>query len=285
MICRIENDFFIASFNCKGAELISLKNKKTHKEYIWEGNSEFWGKHSPILFPIVGTLKNDTYFHNGQTFSLPRHGFARNMEFEICSQNSNSITFSLVSNEETLSKYPFDFELQLKYILSNNVLTFNYTIINKSSNDMPFSIGAHPAFALNESFSSYDLEFEHQEVLNCFVLENDLLSNTSYPIELREKLMTLDYAIFENDALIFKELHSKSMTLLEKKIPILKVSFLDFQNLGIWTKINAPFICIEPWLGYSDVFDSNGVLLEKNGIQIAKPNSVFNCSFSIEILS
>ena len=150
---------------------------------------------------------------------------------------------------------------------------------------MPFSIGAHPAFALNDSFSCFDLEFEHQEVLNCFVLENDLLSNTSYPIELREKLMTLDYATFENDALIFKELHSKSITLLEKKIPILKVSFQDFHNLGIWTKINAPFICIEPWLGYSDVFDSNGVLSEKNGIQIAKPNSAFNCSFTIEILS
>ncbi len=285
MISHIENDFFTATFNSKGAELISFKNKKTHKEYIWEGKSEFWAKHSPILFPIVGTLKNDTYFHNGQTFSLPRHGFARDMEFEIYSQYSNSITFLLTSNEETFGTYPFDFELRLRYELIDATLTFGYSVLNKSPTDMPFSLGAHPAFALKGNFSDYNLKFEHQETLNCFVLENDLLSTTFYPIELHQNLMSLDYSKFEKDALIFKELKSKTITLLENKTPVLKISFSDFPNLGIWTKINAPFICIEPWLGYSDVFSANCILYEKDGIQIAKPNTEYLYTFSVEILS
>lgn len=281
----LENDNYLACFVSKGAELVSFKNKKTNQEYIWEGNPDFWGKHSPILFPIVGTLKNDSYMYNEKEYSLPRHGFARDMEFEIESQNSNSITFLLTSNEETFSTYPFDFELRLRYELIDATLTFCYSVLNKSSTDMPFSLGAHPAFALNGDFSDYDLKFEHQETLNCFVLENDLLSSSFFPIELNQKLMPLDYSKFEKDALIFKELKSKTITLLENKTPILKVSFADFPNLGIWTKINAPFICIEPWLGYSDVFMSNCILSEKDGIHIAKPNTEYLYTFSIEILS
>jgi galactose mutarotase-like enzyme len=281
----LENDNYLACFVSKGAELVSFKNKKTNQEYIWEGNPDFWGKHSPILFPIVGTLKNASYIHNEIMYSLPRHGFARDMEFEIVSKNENSVTFSLVSTTETLAKYPFHFELQLSYTLQNNKLDFSYSVINNNAVEMPFSLGAHPAFALHGHFLDYALEFEHQETLNCFVLENDLLSDVTYPIELNQKLMPLDYSKFEKDALIFKKLKSKTITLLANKAPVLKVSFSDFPNLGIWTKINAPFICIEPWLGYSDKFNSNCILSEKDGIHIAKTNSINNFTFTIEILS
>jgi galactose mutarotase-like enzyme len=285
MIVTLENDLYTVTFETKGAELISLINKKTNRNYIWEGDPAFWGKHSPILFPIVGTLKNDMYYHNDQPYVMPRHGFARDMEFDIHSQNSNSITFSLISNAETISKYPFEFELHLCYTLSENELTFQYNVFNKSATDMPFSIGAHPAFALRASFSNYSLAFEHQETLECFVLENDLISNTSYRIQLKDKLLPLDYATFEKDALILKKLKSKSIVLLENENPLIRIDYADFPNLGIWTKTNAPFICIEPWNGYADVIDTQSKISEKDGIQIAKPNSDHQFSFSIHILS
>lgn len=285
MKITLENNFISATFESKGAELISLIKKTTNLNFIWNGNPSFWAKHSPILFPIVGTLKNDTYYYNEQPYSLSRHGFARDMTFDIISQNENSITFSLTSNKETLVKFPFDFELQLRYELINSTLTFNYSILNTSAKDMPFSLGAHPAFALNKGFSEYSLKFEHQETLNCFVLEHDLLSNNNYPVELNQKSMALDYSLFEKDALIFKELQSKTIAIEENGKPILIVSFHDFPNLGIWTKVDAPFICIEPWLGYSDSINTTSNLYEKDGIQIAKPNTEYLYTFSIEILS
>lgn len=285
MMLTLENEFYTATFETKGAELISLIHKKTNRNYIWEGNPAIWGKHSPLLFPIVGTLKNNVYYHNNQPYSLPRHGFARDMEFEVLDQSSNSLTFSLISNTETLLKYPFDFELQLKYTLSENELTFEYIVFNNNDFEMPFSIGAHPAFALRNNFSDYSLEFEHQETLECFVLENDLISNNSYPIQLKDNVLPLQYTTFEKDALIFKELTSKSIVILENGAPFLKISYADFPNLGIWTKIDAPFICIEPWHGYADVIDTNSKLSEKDGIQIAKPKTNHHFTFSIQILS
>jgi len=284
MNIQLENKNFSISINTKGAELNSFKNQILNKEYIWEGNPEFWGKHSPILFPIVGGLKNDSYYYNDKKYNLSRHGFARDFEFDIIEKTDLSVTFSLKENDETLQKYPFHFELQIKYVLTENKLVIIYHIKNDSKAEMPFNIGAHPAFALPKNFTNYSLEFEKQEELITHELENNLFSGTTRTIALDKANLPLNYSLFEKDALVFKTLESKSVKILDNGNPFLKVNYEDFSSLGIWTVKNAPFICIEPWIGFADEVSSNGNLFDKKNIQILEENSSFEASFSIEIL-
>jgi galactose mutarotase-like enzyme len=283
LITTIKNSNLTAVIKHFGAELCSLKDN-SNTEYIWDGNPEFWGKHSPILFPIVGTFKNNSYQYNDTEYKLSRHGFAREMNFELIDKQENSATFSLTSTDETLQRYPFDFELHLIYTLENTSLKIEYKVINKGKSKMPFSIGAHPAFDLPNNFENYSLEFEKEEPLEFYLLEDGLISNTTNKIQLDKKQLQLNYKLFENDALVFKKLPSKSITILENSKPLLKVSYEDFPNLGIWTPPNAPFICIEPWFGYSDTVDTFGNLFEKEGIQILDSDETFKSQFSIEIL-
>jgi galactose mutarotase-like enzyme len=284
MIVTISNSKLSAQITTAGAELISLKSIATSQEYIWEGNPEFWAKQSPILFPIVGTLKNNSYTSNDEQFELLRHGIARDLNFILIHTTDNQAVFSLKSSEVTKKNYPFDFELQLTYTLLNTKLEFNYTIINNDKVPMPFSIGAHPAFALPNAFESYSLEFNQQEILKCFTLENDLVSDNAFEIALINKKLPLTYSTFENDSLIFKSLQSRAITIIENNKPLLKVAFDDFKNLGIWTKVGAPFVCIEPWLGYSDTVHATGNLFEKEGIQVVAAQERFECGFSVEVL-
>ena len=283
MKTSIKNDLLYAEISHFGAELCCLKDND-NIEYIWEGNPDIWGKHSPILFPIVGSLKNDTYHYNDNNFHLSRHGFARDMEFKLIEKQENSATFSLEFSEETLQLYPFKFELQIIYILKQNSLTIAYKVINKDELQLPFSIGGHPAFALPNRFENYSLEFEKQELLNYHLLENNLISNETQSLELNDKKTPLNYNLFKNDALIFKTLESNSLTILENDKPFLRLHFNDFPNLGIWTKLNAPFLCIEPWFGYSDTTESSGNLLDKEGIVLLDSKQTFKSIFSIEII-
>ena len=206
------------------------------------------------------------------------------MEFELIDVTQNSATFSIQSFEETLKVYPFEFELQLIYTLEENNLSIAYKVINKGKSAMPFSIGAHPAFALPNHFENYAIAFEKEESLEYYLLENDLISNQTKKLEVQNKQIPLNYELFKNDALIFKTLQSNSLTILENENPILRVHFEDFPSLGIWTKMNAPFLCIEPWFGYSDTNENSGNLFEKEGIQILESNVTFHSKFTIEIL-
>ena len=283
MTTTISNSNLTAQIKHFGAELFSLKNSK-NKDYIWEGNPAYWGKHSPILFPIIGTLKNNSYRYNGIEYNLPRHGFAREMEFNLIEKTEKSVTFSFISSVETKKNYPFNFELQICYSLDENKLNIDYKIINKNDFIMPFSIGAHPAFALTGNFEDYSLEFQQQEILKYHLLEYGLISNCTNEILLDNRQLGLNYSLFENDALVFKILKSKSITILQKAVPSLKVNFTDFPNLGIWTLKNGPFLCIEPWFGYSDTLTEYDSIYEKEGIQLLKKNETFKANFSIEIL-
>jgi len=279
----LSNSNLTATINSSGAELISLKNRKD-REFIWEGNSDYWDKHSPVLFPIVGSLKKNSYSYNNTIYHLPRHGFAREMEFNIIEKTDDKVVLSLQQSAATLEKYPFQFELQISYTLTNSVLKIGFKVINNNEVSMPFSIGAHPAFALANDFENYELLFEKSENLVVSKLENDLISNSTYKLPLKNISLHLKYPLFENDALIFKTLSSKSVTIAENEIPFLKVHFNDFPSLGIWTKNQAPFICIEPWIGYADTIESNGNLEEKEGIQILSINQTFETNYLIEIL-
>jgi galactose mutarotase-like enzyme len=279
----IKNAYLSAIINSKGAELISLKTTN-NREYMWEGNPAFWKNQSPVLFPIVGTLKNNSFYYNENQYQILRHGFARNMEFTLIERSENQAIFSLISTEESLKIYPFDFEFRMIYTLDKNQLIITYLVINNNDCIMPFSIGAHPAFALPQSFENYTLAFEHTETLTSYLLEDNLLSDTTTTVEMSDNKLPLTYSLFEKDALVFKKLQSKEITILENESPILKVQFNDFPHLGIWTLNNAPFICIEPWIGYADTTHTSGNILEKEGIRLLDAKKSFQCSFNIEIL-
>jgi galactose mutarotase-like enzyme len=282
-VITLSNSQISVEIKTLGAELCSIKNK-LNREFMWEGNPNFWGKHSPILFPIVGTLKNNTFYHNNTKYTLTRHGFARDMDFELIEKTEDSATFSIQSNSETLLNYPFEFELQMQYTLINTTVELDYKVVNKDNSEIPFSIGAHPAFALPSNFENYSLDFEKVEPLEYTLLENDLVSQQIEKIHTDTNRVPLTYELFKRDALIFKKLQSNSLSIIEKGKPILKVHFEDFPSLGIWTKVDAPFICIEPWFGYSDTVESTGNLFEKEGVIVLDTNDTFQAKFSIEIL-
>lgn len=239
MIVTISNSIISASINTLGAELIRLE--KDSKNYIWSVDETYWNKTSPILFPIVGRLKNDTYSIDNKTYELPRHGFARNFEFQIVNQTESSVVFVLESNSETLKNYPFEFELRLEYELDENELKMKYFVENKSEATMPFSIGAHPAFAIENSFSDYSLKFNQTEEFISYELDNEQFNTISKKIQSENGIIDLNYTLFEKDALVFKHLESNELTLLKKKEPVLSVQFEGFPYLGIWTKPTLHF--------------------------------------------
>jgi len=278
----ISNANLSVEINSKGAELIQITQKK--KNYIWNIDTTFWNKTSPILFPIVGRLNNDVYKIEDNTFSILRHGFARDFEFEIINKNDASIEFLLTENSKTLEQFPFQFDLKLEYLLDGNSLILKYTVINNSNSEMPFSIGAHPALAIDLNKNNYKILFNNDDVLTTYELENEQFSGKSRNITLENKTLPLSYSLFEKDALVFKNLASRSLTIFENENPYLKIHLGNFPHLGIWTKSKAPFLCIEPWYGYADSAKSNGNIYDKEAIQLVQTKQTFTCFFTIEIL-
>jgi galactose mutarotase-like enzyme len=282
MNITIYNHQIKATINTLGAELIQLE--KENHNYIWTIDETYWNKTSPILFPIVGRLKNDTYTIEGKTYELPRHGFARNFEFELENQTENTVVLLFTENQETLKHYPFQFELRLKYEIIENSLKINYSILNKSQETMPFSIGAHPAFAIDGLFSDYTLDFNQSENFISYELEKEQFNNSFKKIPSENGKINLDYALFEKDALVFKHLKSNTLTLLRKNQPYISVEFKGFPYLAIWTKPNAPFLCIEPWCGLADNINHNGNIYQKEGIQLLDNNTEFQREINITLL-
>ncbi len=282
MNITISNHQIKATINTLGAELIQLE--KDNQNYIWTVDETYWNKTSPILFPIVGRLKNDSYSIEDKNYELPRHGFARNFEFEIEHKTENAVVLLFTENQETLKLYPFQFELRLKYEIIENNLKISYSVLNKSQETMPFSIGAHPAFAIDGLFSDYTLDFNQSEDFISHELVKEQFNNSSRKIPSENGKINLDYSLFEKDALVFKHLKSDTLTLLKKNQPYLSVKFKDFPYLGIWTKPNAPFLCIEPWCGLADNVNHNGNIYEKEGIQLLDNNAKFQREINIVIL-
>jgi galactose mutarotase-like enzyme len=281
MIINLSNNKILASINTIGAELSRLE--KNNKNYIWTIDEAFWNKTSPILFPIVGRLKNDSFTFKNKLYALPRHGFARNFDFKIENQTENSALFSLESNAETLQQFPFEFELKMEYRLTENGLEIAYLVRNKSNEVMPFSIGAHPAFAIDDAFHNYSLVFNPSEKMISHQLENDQFDGSIREIEAKNGKINLDYSLFEKDALVFKELKSNEIILQHNNEFVLKMSFEGFPYLGIWTKPNAPFLCIEPWCGLADNVNHNGNIEEKEGINFLQPQEFFSRTIKIEL--
>ncbi|GGI23249.1 aldose 1-epimerase family protein [Pedobacter mendelii] len=267
----LENDFLKVNIAEKGAELQGLFSKETEIEYLWNGDASFWAKHSPVLFPIVGSLKNDNYIYKDKTYNLPRHGFARDKEFSAKKISNIEAVFTLSDTAETLSIFPFPFELKLTYQIIERKLSLTYTVVNKGSKKMLFSLGAHPAFAIpntsDTNYEDYYLAFNDDEKITYWKLADGLVENETETIELHGHKLNLNHELFYNDALVFKTLQSNCISLLNTKNDFgLHFHFDDFPFFGIWAAKDAPFVCLEPWCGVADGVNHSQKLAYKEGI-------------------
>ncbi|MEP6845643.1 MAG: aldose 1-epimerase family protein [Panacibacter sp.] len=285
----IENKLVKATIASKGAELQSLTHKNFSMEYMWNGDPSFWSKRSPVLFPIVGGLKNNSYTYNGQLYNMGRHGFARDMEFEVSWQKEDGIMFTLVSNEETMAMYPFHFSFSVKYTLDVNDVNVSYIVQNTGKENMFFSVGGHPAFKLpiteGTSYDDYYLQFSRSEALDRWPLSADglIINSPKSLVKISDKLPLLK-ELFYDDALVFKNLMSKYVFIRsDKSTHGIKVHISGFPYLGIWSAKNADFVCIEPWCGIADIVDSSGKLEEKEGINQLKAGETFESTWSVEV--
>lgn len=289
-IHKLENNQLTVSIQHKGAEISSIKSKKTAQEYIWQADRAIWGSSAPVLFPIIGALKDDCYTYKGNTYTVPKHGFIRhNMSLEVLEKTDTSVTLGYTSSEETLRIYPFEFEFSITYALIDYKLTVSHTVKNNGNDEMLFSLGAHPAFncPLNdgEHYSDYFIEFDQEETdVTHELSEAGMTTGGSHGVLFNSKQLNLTPHIFDNDALIFKNLKSRTATLKNvKNSTEIQVQFDDFNYLGIWAKSNAPFVCIEPWLGITDAENGSGKFEEKEGMLTLEANNVFKAMYSIEI--
>lgn len=288
MSVKIENKYLSVRVVKKGAELYSLFSKENQIEYMWSGDAAFWGKTSPVLFPIVGTLKDNSVIYKNKSYTLSRHGFARDAVFEMVSHTKTSATFSLKSNEETLKKYPFNFELRIKYELKKNLLKVTYTVKNSGDEDMLFSVGAHPAFKVpitsNASYNDYYLEFEDTADIDHWpVSPEGLIETKSFPLLVDSNKLNLTKNLFYGDALVLKNVSFKKISLHSTRDSYgLNFHCEGFPYFGIWAAKDADFICLEPWCGIADSVNHDKNLETKEGINKISPDTSWSRSWSVQ---
>ncbi|WP_372755334.1 aldose 1-epimerase family protein [Mariniflexile sp.] len=288
----LENSQLKIMVNAIGAELSKITSVKNETEFMWDANPNVWGSFAPNLFPIIGALKNDTYFFEGNAYKLPKHGMVRNNDAVILHERTtNSLKFKLNYSEDSLKIYPFKFEFYITYTLNNNSIEVQHTVKNIDKKPLYFSVGGHPAFKCpvfeNEVYEDYSLEFEYIENSETHLInmDNGLISKNTKPILSNTNTLPLTHDMFNDDALIFKDLKSKKVTLKSKTHGnILSVSYQDFPYLGIWAKPTGDYVCIEPWLGIADNDDTNQDFTTKEGILKLDAGNTFKASYSIEIL-
>lgn len=278
----IKNENIIASINSFGAQLNSLKKQNDDLEYIWHADEKYWARSSPILFPIVGKLRDNEFIYKNKTYSMNQHGFARDNVFKVIANRDDFVKFKLSSSKNTLEKYPFEFDLYLSYEVKDTRLTVHYEVENRTNDTMYFSIGAHPAFNWpldNEQKDECYLELNINGT-NRYFLEDGLLSNSTF---MNCEKIYLSEELFLDDALVFNDEISEVIYKNSKNDKFVKMNFNDFSHLGIWSKPNAPFLCIEPWHGVADTTCHNKHLQDKLGILSLGAKETFRSSYSIEI--
>ncbi|CUL30103.1 aldose 1-epimerase family protein [Listeria monocytogenes] len=287
---KLENEVLLVEMKTAGAELTRIFHKDTGLEYLWNADSKFWGRHSPVLFPTVGRLVEDTYLVDGKPYHLGQHGFARDRDFQVVEQTEKSVRFELDADEDSLAVYPYKFKLSIIYTIEKNTVAVSYEVENTDNKRIYFSIGAHPAFNLplidGTTFEDYYLDFGTEENLETLCLEGPYRSGEiKKVVDEAARYLPLNYDLFKNDALIFEALKQKEMTIKSDKTPhFVKVSFPEFPFVGVWTaKAGTPFLCIEPWYGIADGAGKSVELRDKAGIEHLEPEAVFASEYEITV--
>ena len=265
----LENDVIRIEVDSHGAELKSLVKKETGAEYMWCADAKYWGRTSPVLFPVVGNVSGKQYRTKGKTFDMGQHGFARDMEFTLESQTDNEIWFVLRSNEETLAKYPYEFVLKLGYRLDGAKVEVLWHVENPSEEELPFAIGGHPAFycpvTSGGKQSDCYIQFDIAGSLKCSTIDGYLVGDRVDTYELEDGMLRIDEHLFDNDALIIEKQNIKKVSLCDPKKQAFLTIEMDAPLFGIWRPADpgAPFVCIEPWYGRSDRIGYTGELRDR----------------------
>ena len=285
----IEDQQLRINIHPKGAELQSIFHKGLQTEYMWSGDPAFWGKHSPLLFPIVGTLKDNTYYFADKAYHLSRHGFARDRDFAVESQTPDGITFLLRSDEATRAVFPFEFELRVIYRLLPQGLSTTYRIDNPAQTPLYFSVGGHPAFrvplAAGTAYTDYYLEFDQPEDAPRWPISKDgLIEREPQMLLVDAKTIPLTKELFAKDALVLKGLKSSGVSLRSAQTQRgLKMSFPGFHFLGIWAAPGADFVCIEPWCGIADSVNTDQQWTTKEGINRLEARETFERTWTLTL--
>ena len=281
---RLENEQIEVTVNIHGAELRSLKSKADGQEYLWNADAKYWGRTSPVLFPFVGGVKNKVYRHEGKEYPMNQHGFARDSEFEVVEKSENAITMKLTYSQETLKKYPFKFNLYIRHIIEDDILSTEWHVENADDKDMYFSIGGHPAFVCGENACGAKLVFgTDKDILEYSLLSNDgLLEDKCYVMKLENKAVTITQDFFDKDAYIVENSTIKRVSLVKDDKTIVTVEF-DTPVFGLWSPVGkgVPFVCIEPWNGRTDRSDFDGDLTKREWSNKLAPGKEFVSGYKV----
>ncbi|GHP12828.1 galactose mutarotase [Lentilactobacillus fungorum] len=288
----LKNQYLSVLINEFGAELTSVQGlDEAHIEYIWQADPNYWKRHAPILFPIVGRLKDNQYQYLGQTYSMTQHGFARDNFFDVQAQSDTAVELALTATDETFQHYPFKFRLTVSYELVDHELKVRLSVVNPSDErNLLFSLGAHPGFnvplipgkgTFKDAFVRVAPKKDYPRIplKPPYSDPNDVKTmDFTQPLSLRHKL-------FENDALVLSLNHQETTVMLASTANDHGVALttLNAPYVGIWSPYpkKAPFVCIEPWWGIADTVDSDGQLADKLAINTLAPQKTFDAGYNI----
>lgn len=293
MIITIQDEKNTAVIDSLGAQLISLKDG-SQKEYIWQRDPDVWAKCSPLLFPSVGNSRNNQTIIEGTWYPMPKHGFCKDTDFDVITQDANHAVFQITSSETTKTMYPYEFKLTLSYTLNHGTLNMDYTVTNQDGREICYAIGAHPGFRcpLEEgaAFEDYILEFEHTEDAQQILYNPQQLQfERSRHKKILDNTNTihLDYSLFLDDAIYIEELKSRKVSLLHTETRKgVEVAFPDFDTVAFWTPggIHAPLICVEPWNGSAIFSDEDDEFKHKHHIQHLQPSEAKTYHMGIRMI-
>lgn len=286
---RLNNQILAIEVKEHGAELSSIR--KGDVEYLWQADPAFWQRHSPVLFPIVGSVWEGSFKVNGKEYKMGQHGFARDMDFTLVRRSEHEVRFRLESSDETMAKYPWPFVLEIAYRLHDNAVDVIWEVTNVGNEEMPFQIGAHPAFY----YPDYDQDtkergffsFDRSEGLEYILISEKGCADPSvrYPLSLQDGKLPLDTSSFDKDAFIMGESQVGKVTLHRQDgTPWLSLTF-DAPLVGLWSPPgkNAPFVCIEPWYGRCDRAHYEGEFKDRDCMNILAPGERFSSVYSIVV--
>ena len=293
MLITIQDKTASAVIDTTGAQLISLKDG-AGKEYIWQRDPQYWSSCSPLLFPVVGNLRNNETIIEGRIWHIKKHGFCRTMDFDVTEQTEDSVTMEIHDTPETKELYPYSFRLSLTYAIKDGTLSIAYRTVNTDDRTIHYCIGAHPGFNCplddGASFTDYVLEFEKEETASSMVYDLEKLhfnpANRVARLD-HEKRLPLTRELFKDDSVYFDQLESRKVSLIHKDTGHgIEVSFPGFDTVAFWTPYpaEAPFVCIEPWNGSGVYADEDDEFIHKNHVQTLEKGQEKTYGLSIRIV-
>jgi len=267
----IQNGHLTVDIAAQGAEMQRVRDANG-VERLWHGDPAFWSGRAPVLFPVAGAFKEDTYILDGKRYTMPKHGFAKEREFALEHQDAASATFVLAREAGQEPGFPFAFALRIRYLLDGNAITVQYITENTGREAFWHGIGAHEAYACPEGIGNYRVVFEKEEALRRILPQHGQITRESTPLDQQGNVLPLADVLFAEEAIIFDGIASRSVTL---ESPLhnrtVRVDFPDFDALLLWTIPGAPYLCIEPWTNLPDYADTDQDITKKPGMFEIRP--------------